>query len=158
MWYLTFHSNFLIWKSYRSPKILSIDSIVWDFWNSSILRISIVIKLIIFVSESQVNCPWPYMARLKNQYRWFNKEWINKDDFFVNESQINWVYSDMTSHGQINSKLYIRNICKGQISICKGQVFFVYWIPVNRGFYEVTVICSFFTASTSQSAIFNRNC
>ena len=35
--------------------------------------------------------------------------------FFVNESQINWLWSDMSRHCQINSKLHIISIFKRQI-------------------------------------------
>ena len=35
--------------------------------------------------------------------------------FFVCKSQINWAWSGLARHGQINSKLYIRNMFKRQI-------------------------------------------
>ena len=44
--------------------------------------------------------------------------WISrvmKMIFFASESQINWSWSDMARHGQIDSKLYIRNTFKRRI-------------------------------------------
>ena len=49
-------------------------------------------------------------------------------DFLVSEPQINWACSDMARPGQINSKLYLRNILKRQIwssFLCKLN-------PINR--------------------------
>ena len=45
------------------------------------------------------------MPKLLEVWRWF----------FVSESKINWSWPGLVRHGQINSKIYMRNIFKSQI-------------------------------------------